>query len=163
MKRTGERSSLETKRKYLLEIVWWVITALVTLLVILPIIQNSNDYPFIFSNTLFIVVFITLVRYIFFLKYTLIATRQYVKLTLIFLCIPLVFTLVSHLNHFITYIDENSAESFLKEMPEIKATRIGNYLKTEMLLFGVGSIISGAVFPFRLLRSIWKYRNRGVV
>lgn len=163
MKETGVRSSLEIKRKFLLELVWWVITALMTILVILPVIQNSNDYPFIFSNALFIVVFITLVRYIFFLKYTLIAKQQYVKLVLIFLCIPLVFTLVSHLNYFVTYIDENSVDSFLKEMPQVKANRISSYLKTEMLLFGVGSVISGAVFPFRLLRSIWKYRNRGVV
>lgn len=160
---TGVRSSVEIKRKFLLEFVWWLITALVTLLIILPVIQNSRDYPFLFSNALFIVVFITVVRYIFFLKYTLIAKRQYVKLVLIFLCIPLVFTLVSHLNYFITYIDENSADSFLKEMPQAKANRISSYLKTEMLLFGVGSVISGAIFPFRLLRSIWKYRNRGVV
>ena len=163
MKKPGERSPLEIQRVILLEFIWWVITALVTLLVILPVLQSSNDYPFLFSNVLFIAMFITLLRYIFFLKYTPIAKWQYVKLTLIFLCIPLVFMLVSHLNSFVTYIDENSADSFLKEMPQIKSRRIVSYLRTEMLLFGVGSIISGVIFPFRLLRSIWKYRNRGVV
>ncbi len=163
MGNTGGKSSLEFKRKFLLEVVWWVITALLTFLIILPVLQSSQRYPFIFTNSLFIVAFITIVRYTFFLKYTLIAKEQYVKLALIFLCIPLVFTLVSHLNHFITYMDENSADSFLREIPQLKANRISNYLKAEMLLFGVGSIISGVFFPFRLLRSIWKYRNRGVV
>ena len=49
---TGVRSSVEIKRKFLLEFVWWLITALVTLLIILPVIQNSRDYPFLFSNAL---------------------------------------------------------------------------------------------------------------
>ena len=162
MKNTGATSE-ETFRKLILELTWWTITALVTLLVILPVHQNSSDYPFLFSNAFFTVSFITLVRYIFFLKYTFIAKRQYIKLVLIFLCIPLVFSLISHLNYFITYIDEKAAESFLLDMPPTKTNRIVSYLKTEMILFGVGSIIAGIIFPFRMLRSIWRYRNRGIV
>ena len=37
-----------------------------------------------------------------------------------------------------------------------------NYVRSEMILFGVGSIVSAAAFAFRLILSVWRMRNRGV-
>jgi hypothetical protein len=38
-----------------------------------------------------------------------------------------------------------------------------NYIRSEMLLFGVAGIISSVIFPFRMLMSVWRYRNQGRV
>jgi hypothetical protein len=151
------------RQKIWLELMWWVATALLCMLILFPILQKTNLYPFTVINVIFVVVFITLFRYIFSLKYTWLARRQYVKITLVFLCIPLVFNMVNNLNHFVTHIDEFSYEAYLGHLEQEVRNKLEIYIRSEMLLFGVGSIIMSALFPFRLLISVWRQRNRGTV
>ncbi|MFN7118078.1 MAG: hypothetical protein ACK4TA_14855, partial [Saprospiraceae bacterium] len=103
----------------------------------------------------------TLSRYIFLLPYTFLANRQRLKVALIFLCIPVVFLLIQELNRFQTYLDYNGLEVLLGNFSTQPEESLINYTYNEMLLFGVGSVVSGIVFPFRLTLSIWRRRNRG--
>jgi len=146
-----------------LEIIWWIVTAIIIAGVLFPLRNYLGDYPFLLTNILYIIVFITLTRYTFLLRFTLLAYRQTLKIVLIFLCIPLVFFLVQELNSFQTYLDYNGAEALLGETNFEISDSIVRYTYNEMLLFGVGSIISGVVFPFRLVLSVWRGRNRGTV
>ncbi|NND32701.1 MAG: hypothetical protein HKN76_08935 [Saprospiraceae bacterium] len=143
--------------------VWWIATILLTLLILFPILQKTNRYPFTTINVIYTFTFVTIFRYVFFFKYTLIARKQYLKLTLIFLSIPFIFNLVSNLNYFITYLDEFSSESFLGHLSPDSRSNLETYIRSEMLLFGVGSIVAAILFPFRLLVSIWRQKNRGTV
>ena len=142
------------------EIIWWSISILVAIGVLLPIYTGTNDYPFYFINALYIVAFITITRYIFFLKYTFLAQRLVWKLIVMFLSIPFVFYLVQELNYFQTYLDENGPEAVIGNIPLTRQKRMIQYVYNEMLLFGVGSIISAVIFPFRLLLSIWRIYNQ---
>lgn len=151
------------KQKVWLEIFWWIATFLLSLLIVFPILQKTNRYPFTTINVAFVVIFITLFRYIFTLKYTWLAKRQYLKLTLVFLSIPLIFNLVSHLNYFITNLDELSTEYYLGHLESTTRGNLETYIRSEMVLFGIGSIITGIVFAFRLVISIWRQRNKGTV
>ena len=150
-------------KKLLLELIWWIFTALVILLVLFPIYSTVTAYPFYLINIIYILVFITLTRYIFLLRFTFLAKPQRLKVILFFLCIPLVFYLVQELNYFQTFLDEEGPRAVVGPMDLSQGGSMVQYIRTEMLLFGVGSIISGVVFPFRLLVSIWRLRNRNAV
>lgn len=144
-----------------LEIIWWILTAMLIMGVLLPIRPHWNTYPFLWSNVIFILVFVTLTRYTFLLTYTFIANRERLKVFLFFLCIPLVFLLVQELNRFQLYLDYNGLEAVLGFSSEYMNNNLINYIYNEMLLFSVGSIVSGIIFPLRLLLSVWRNRNLG--
>ncbi|NND08531.1 MAG: hypothetical protein HKN87_19295 [Saprospiraceae bacterium] len=151
-----------TRQKIFLEATWWAITAFVVFLILFPILKNTPYYPFQWSNIIFIVAFITLARYIFLFKYTFLQKYQYFKIILIFLCIPLIFNLVNNLNYFIAVTDESAYYFLDGNLSQSQRNKMGLFIRTEMLFFGVGSVLATIIFPFKLLRSIWRYRNKGI-
>jgi hypothetical protein len=146
-----------------LELLWWVITILITAAVLLPIYLKVDGYPFYFLNTVYIVAFITLTRYIFLLPFTFLANREVLKVILFFLAIPFIFYLIQALNQFQLFLDEEGPEALIKNLEGKTLSDMTTYIRSEILLFGVGSIISSLIFPFRLLISVWRKRNRGTV
>jgi hypothetical protein len=143
-----------------LELMWWIMTSLVALLVLLPIALKLPDYPFWTINILFIATFITTTRYIFLLASTFLARRLWWKLAIIFLFIPFVFYLIQELNGFQTYLDEEGVEAVVGALPFQDQQAMYHYVRNEMLLFGTGAIVGSIVFPFRLIIAIWRVRNR---
>lgn len=150
-----------TQLLFRFELLWWFLTVLVAVGVLLPVFTLSTGFPFYADNLIFIVAFITLSRYIFLLPHTFLAGRQYLKITLFFLSIPFIFFLVQQLNGFQTYMDENGQEALVGELSYEKTNAIAGYIRSEMLLFGVGSIISAVLFPIRMLISVWRRKNLG--
>lgn len=146
-----------------LEIIWWVITLIVIWAVLYPIRKAMYVWPFEWWNIAFIIVLITLTRYMFLLKHTFIAKNQVVKVTLIILMIPLVFTMVNGLHAFMNYISEKTWDPLTGHLPPADKKSIEEYIWNEMLFFGAGSIIAAPVFAGRLLMSVWRTHNRGTV
>lgn len=146
-----------------MELLWWLITALVLAAVLLPIYFNIGNFPFYWLNTLVIVCFITLARYIFLLPYTFLAHRETLKIAIVFLCIPLVFYIVQELNYFQTFIDEQGVEYLVGKRPADDQMQWVYFIQNEILLFGVGAVITAVIFPFRLILSVWRGRNRDTV
>jgi len=126
-------------------------------------VSKITDYPFLITNIIYIIVFVTFTRYIFLLKHTFLSHRQVLKPILIVLCIPLFFYLVSELNYFQTYLDERGIDSFLGEISYENRPRIASFIRNEMILFGVGSIITTVILPLRMILSLWRWKNRGTV
>lgn len=154
------------KRQYLilqLEIVWWVVTAIVVAATQYPIDKAMHVWPFRQWNIVFVVALITLARYIFLLEHTFLARRQVLKAVLILLMFPATFALVSGLNEFLTYIEEKTWDPLTGHLPPADKKQIENYMWSEMLFFGAGSVIAAPVFAARLLMSIWRTHNRGTV
>ena len=145
-----------------LELVWWGITAVVVFAVLYPIYKAMNYWPFVQWNILFIVVLITLSRYIFFMQHTFIAQRQVLKIALLLIMFPFTFALISGLNGFLSYIEEHTWESLTGHLPESNRLSVESYIRGEMLFFGAGSVLVAPLFAIRLMRSIWTTRNRGV-
>jgi hypothetical protein len=127
-----------------LEVLWWLFTALLAGIILLPIYLSVPHFAFWPSGILFIIAFITLTRYIFLLPTTFLVERQNLKIVLVFLCIPLVFHLIQEINYFQTFLDEEGPEAIVGELPFARQ----------------GAMIGAAIFPFRLLISYWHYRNR---
>jgi len=149
--------------KVALEIIWWVVTALITAGVLFPIVTTVDGYPFLWVNSIFIIVFVTFTRYIFLLKYTFLAYSQYGKAAFILTSLITIFLLGQEVNLFQTFVDENGWEAVVGEGAYTYRQTLVDYIHTEMLFFGVGSILSAVVLVFRLLISVWRYHNRGTV
>jgi len=67
--------------------------------------------------------------------------------------------LIEGLSGFQNYLDEEGLNKFLPSMNLDEQQIMINYIKSEMLLFGVGSIIIAIIFPFRMVISVWRNRN----
>lgn len=145
-----------------LELIWWVFTIIVITAILIPILSSIEHYPFLYLNILFIIVFITLTRYVFLLRHTFLAKQQWLKAILIFASIPFIFFLIHQLNEFQTFLDEEGIEGIIGNGFSMNSrNRLSSFIRNEMLLFGVGSIIIAIIFPFRMLMSVWLTRNRG--
>ncbi len=144
-----------------LELIWWLATFLVVFSVLFPIYQALTDYPFWIQNTVFIVVFITITRYIFLLKYTFLAYRQWLKVVVAVLCIPLFLYLMKEVNLFSTIAGEIGIEEMFGHLSMKDQTDMSNYVRSEMLFFGAASVISTVIMPFRMIISFWRTHNRG--
>lgn len=147
----------------LLELLWWVITAIVVWAVLQPIRKAMHVWPFMGWNIAFIVVLITLARYTFLLKHTFLAKRQALKVACILLMVPLTFALINGLHGFLNYIEEKTWDTLTGHLPPLDKKAIENYIWGQMLFFGAGSIIAAPVMAARLLLSVWRTHNRGTV
>ena len=150
-------------QELMLELIWWIFTAIVAAAIIYPISDKIHNYPFLVINVIFIIVFITFTRYLFLLKYTFLAHRRTLKALLIALCLPALFYLISELNIFYAFAGEEGLETFMLHLPLEQKETLKTYIRNEMVLFGTGSIIVGVLLPLRLLRSIWRNYNKGTV
>lgn len=148
---------------WLLELVWWLFTAVLVVFVMYPIYNEIPVYPFWIENCIAIVVFITSARHIFFLRFTPIAYIQPLKVVLAIAMIPLIFVLVSQFNFFQTYLDENGILSFLGHLSTGRIDSMDRYIRNEMGFFSVGAVISSAILAIRLIISVWRVRNKGTV
>lgn len=146
-----------------LEIVWWIITALVVWAVLFPIKEAMYVWPFRNWNIVFIVALLTLGRYIFLLKHTFLAKRQVLKIALLLLMFPLTVLMIKGLHGFLNYIEENTWDVLTGHLPAAEKKSIEEYIWSEMIFFGVGSILAAPTFAVRLFISIWRTRNRGTV
>jgi hypothetical protein len=146
-----------------LEIIWWFFTLILVAGVLYPILTKIDNYPFLVINIIFIIVFVTFTRYIFLLKHTFLAKQQILKTGIVLIGIPIIFMLINQINIFQTYIDENGIEGVVGDLAFGKRENIATFIRAEMLFFGVGSVISAIVLPFRLVVSVWRTRNRGTV
>jgi hypothetical protein len=145
---------------FLLEIIWWVFTALIVAGFLFPIWNKTVDYPFWTINIVFIVMAVTVTRYIFLTKFTFIAERKVLKLILIAITIPIIFMLINKLADFQSYLDEIGLDEVLKNLPVAEKEPMFNYIRSEMIFFGTASIIAMIIFPIQMMISIWKNFNR---
>ncbi len=146
-----------------LEGIWWVATALVLTILLLPIYANVPNFQFYGFNALFILVFVTYTRYVFLLKYTWFAKMMWVKVVLSLICPLLILMMVDGIHQFQLFMDEKGIDVLMKDVPLQKWDSFYQYIRAEYLLFGVGSVIIAVILPIRMIISVWRYRNEGTI
>ena len=149
------------KRK--IELLWWLATFILAALVLLPIWRNAPTYPFFAENLFFIVAFVTFTRYIFLLRTTFIAQMKWIKVIIIAMAAIMFFVMSTGLSDFRNFMDEKGLQTLVDHLHVTEQTRIINYIKNEMVFFGVGSIIAGIALPVRMIMSLWRMRNKSGV
>jgi len=151
----GKRTNL----LILLELVWWIATAIITIGVLYPIWQSTVDYPFWTTNIIAIVAAITITRYIFLTDFTFLAKWKYFKVALVSITLPIVFLLIQNLSDFQAYLDEEGLDHILKNLNSADRASMFSYIRSQMLFFGTASIIAGIAMPIKLTKSVWKNFN----
>lgn len=146
-----------------LEAVFWLVTAVLTIAVMLPILSNAPDFPFMMYNIIAVAMFFTLARYIFLLRLTPIARLTPAKIILTFLAIGIFFYLLDGLSAFQNTLDEEGTYSMVSHLNVDKQIPLSKYIRSEMIFFGTGAIIATFLLPFRMVISVWRTRNRNTV
>jgi hypothetical protein len=154
-------STPPARQLWSLELIWWICTFILVLLILFPIYNRGLAYPFYHYNVVAIVAFITFTRYIFLLDHTPFARSQLTKAALIFLIIPVLFFIGQGINYLQTYLDENGPEVLVGLLPKEEQESVLSYIRSQMFFFGVGAIVAGLAIPIRMIASIWQQHNRG--
>ena len=146
----NEQSRLKLK----LELLWWVFTAILTMAVLAPIYINKLSFPFYLSNIVFIVVFVTVTRYVFLLKHTWLVRMKWLKVALILGSVIIIFVLSTHMIDFSNYLKEVGLHEVVSDLPVDKQFPMIRYIQREVIFFGAGGIVAMIVLPFRMLISL---------
>lgn len=153
-----------------LEIVWWLITAVIAYVVMSPILMRFEQFPFLWINLFYIAVLVAYSRHIFMLKHTFLADSEpRIKVAMIFVSIPLIAFNTQMLWEFQTYLDNGGHDTifeYLKPSQPLNALdrqKLLDYIYTEMFFFGVGSIVVALMLPIRMVIAIWRRKHRGTI
>lgn len=151
------------KQKIYFELTWLAITAVLIALVMLPIwFAVQTEYPFYVENILIIVIAITFGRYLFFLKHHWITYSKWFKLFFVFFPIPIFFYLTDNFYDFQRFFDEVGIRSIMDDLSSTDQNKMSIYIKTEMTLFWAAAFISNLLLPFKMTRSIYRKKKRGI-
>ncbi len=155
---------MNTRLTLLLELLWWIFTALLVYLLLLPVPGAFSGFPYLVVFIVFVVAFITFTRYIFLLNISPFARNKWFKIILIFVCIPWIFYLVQALNGFFIYVDDHGYESLIRHVSDhlsyAETKKATGYISSSIVFFGIGSIIAAGLLPFRLVLSLYRqYKN----
>lgn len=151
------------KYKLTFEIVTLIGAAIIAMLLILPIYMVNQHYPFLLSHFIFIFLFLSFAKYIFFLRFSLFSHYTPVKLVFIFLTIPLAVLLTDEFSKFQEFSDNIGLQELVKTMNGNEQNGMMAFIRNQMLFFGAGSVVATVLLAFRLIISIWRVRNRNRV
>jgi len=150
--------------KWSFSIVSWIISLVITAIVIIPIYTQIGDqYQFYFENIAFILIFLTFSRYIFLTKHHWFSHKDWVKVIFIFGVIPVLLYIVDNLWDFQRFIDEDSIRSIMGNIEADDQTSLAKYIRAQMTFFGAAAFIASIVLPLRMINSMWRVRHRGKV
>ena len=152
--------------KLTMELIWWLISAIVVIKVVQPLWKEFVRYDFIYELIMFIIIFITYTRYLFFIRYTFLAHAQIVKIILIFLSLPFIFYLWEVFFNYQSFLEKQMEGMiefeiyFRSDINFVERNETLQYLSTMYNFFGCSSILAVFISPFRLLVSFWRVYNK---
>lgn len=142
-----------------MELIWWVVTAIIAFAVLYPIYQSTVDYPFWTINIIFIVAAVTITRLVFLTKFSFLSNRKYLKVIIVMITVPIIFLLVEQMIGFQSYVDEEGLDHVLQNLSESDKSSMFNYIRTEMLFFAMAAILGMVVMPIKMVKSVWRDYN----
>jgi hypothetical protein len=149
--------------KIKLELVWWVVTAVILTTLMFPIWKDFSTFPFHNTLIVFILCFITFTRYGFLLKHTFLAEWERGKIIFVLFTLAIVGLLAFQIQDFNVWYDNGDPDQLLRVSSSKHKGDLLTYIKSTFLFFAIGGMISAIFLGVRLLVSIWRLRNRGKV
>ena len=144
------------------ELTWWAFTFVLAGLVLLPIYSTVPAFPYFVPNLIYVVVAVTLTRYLFLLDISWLRDRLYLQGAIVFVLIPLIFYMIQQFNAFIIYFDEQGPDILVKSLEPATAKIMDNYLHAEYRFFGVWAVVAAIITPFRIIWNVFKRYKAGV-
>lgn len=153
-----------SNQKILFEVLWIAITIVVVVLCLLPIYTTIGlNFPYYTSNIINIVLFITITRWIFFLRHSFFAKIRWIKVAMIFLPILFYFFLTNELYAFQRNLDETGLLEMMQNLDYEEQRSLFRYIRFEYVFFGVAALIVLFMLPIRMIISIWRVINLGKI
>jgi len=149
------------RNKILLELLWWLFTLFIILIIYFPIYLNGIKFPFFYYNLFFIISSITFIRLIFQMKFSFMAHNLVLKFLLMFGSVVVLMLAYRGIGLYNIFKDENGFYSLFEHLSLEKRYTMAAYVNWQYFFFGVAAMVSAIVMPFRLLISIFRVRNIG--
>ncbi len=150
--------------KITFEGVWWMVTMLIVLGVLYPIYTSMGlDFPFYYQNVGLIVIAVTLLRFVFWLKHTWLGPFKWTKLVLFFGVIPVFIFVVDSFLKFNQFYDQTGFSGMLFHLEPQTALAVSKYIQIEFLFFCTAAFFSLIAFAIRMVVSLWRMKNKGYV
>lgn len=146
-------------KPWLLELIWLAATAILVILILMPIRSEIYAFPFEKANIFFIIVFITLIRWLLFLSNTPFGKAQLIKGIIGIGAIWVGLYALRQFSLFQNFIDDKGVESITQHLPEARQIALHKYIISEFIFFASGSMIVCVMMPVRMLISIWRTHN----
>ncbi|MBB4079662.1 glucan phosphoethanolaminetransferase (alkaline phosphatase superfamily) [Lewinella aquimaris] len=144
------------------ELAWWAFALVLAALVLLPIYDSIPEFPFFVPNFIYVVVAVTLTRYLFLLRVSWLRDHLIVQAGLALALIPLIFYMIQAFNGFIIFFDERGPDVLVKSLDPAVGETMDRYMHAEFRFFGIWAIMAAVVTPFRLTYNAWKRYRAGV-
>ncbi len=151
------------QNKWFAELIWILLSIFLSLIALIPMYVYQVDYPFVHINMLFIIGFVNFTRWLFLWKYTPYAWYIPLKLVLVFVMIPVIFTGFNKFFEFRIFLDDIGLQEILTQCSERDQRNLSLYIRSEMIFFGTAYILASSLVPFKMIWSIWKQYNRNEV
>lgn len=155
-------SSKRSTATALFELTWWAFALVLACLVVLPIYSTLPDFPFFLPNFIYVVVAVTLTRYLFLLHVSWLRDRLILQGLVALLLVPLIFYMVSNFNAFIIFFDERGPDVLIRGLEPETGSTIDRYVKAEYRFFAIWAVVAAIVTPFRLVYNAWARYRAGV-
>jgi hypothetical protein len=155
-------SSKRSTATTLFELTWWAFALVLACLVVLPIYSTLPDFPFFLPNFIYVVVAVTLTRYLFLLHVSWLRDRLILQGLVALLLVPLIFYMVSNFNAFIIFFDERGPDVLIRGLEPETGSTIDRYVKAEYRFFAIWAVVAAIVTPFRLIYNAWARYRAGV-
>jgi len=149
--------------KLTFEFAWWLVTAIICYIFYYTNSNVFEPYPFLMVNMIFIVTFITVTRYVFLLRHTPLANSRNLMIVLIFVSVPLFLYILNEYRAFKMFWDDGKLLPFLVSEDFSVRMKAAMFFRKQMMFFSIGSMIAIFIFPFTLLKAVWRKHNKGYV
>ena len=149
--------------KVTFELAWWLVTAIICYIIYYTNASSFSPYPFLKVNMIFIVAFITVTRYVFLLRHSPIASSRNLMIAMIFVSVPLFLYILNEYRAFKMFWDDGKLLSFLVSDDFDEKMKAANFFRKQMIFFSIGSMLAIFIFPFTLVKAIWRKHNKGYV
>ena len=77
--------------------------------------------------------------------------------------LPLTAYLIQCISNFQAFVDEQGIIALVGNLSIEEQNSLGTYIKTEYLFFGVAALVAVITLFFRMIISIWRFRNKGTI
>ena len=147
--------SIQSK-KWAVEVIWWVVTFVITALIMLPIIQANIEFPWLNYNVIYLIAGITLVIYIFTLRHHPLAWSKPFKTAMILIVPILFFPILEGLHSFLEYCDQEGLQNILTHLPADRQNWFMKYIRIEYVIAGVTCFMGAFAMIIKMIRSLWR-------
>jgi hypothetical protein len=155
----------QTKLSWLFEILWLAFGALLTLLVLTPVIGTINE-EYLTNNALFIFLSVTFFRLFLFVKRVPYLSKMWMRVVLIGVLGVLFFQFMISIQEFLWDMDNATISRFLTSEKSFEHSQSTidtyYYFKSEFILFATACQMMTILLALRLVASMWQYSPKAM-